>query len=262
MLKRLPVLFLLLAVPWIVSAQVKNVSVTWYVDYEKNTVTLYLANNTTKNITEYNFTYTETYGNQRTEGQHGREMVGVMLTIADPNEENQNKENLRQMYHNNTGTWEAGTVIEDSVGMQPGMTAFDAVVDSVIFADKTAETTNKDALERALVWRRSYAQQLEAENVAIQHALANRGDASPHETAAKEIEAAEKSRNAAYHIQTNGQPSGAVLELQSASQAAAYFHQTVPDYLASLVSKNAKRAALFREHAAPTVENTNAGDAK
>lgn len=167
--------------------------------------------------------------------------VGVMLTIEDPNTPNEMNDSLREMHHSSNGTWQADTARDLVVFLQPNLTliSYQATIDTILYADKTAETTNQDALNRALAARKSEAQNLEAENVAIQHALANPGDASPEETAATEIEASEKSREAAYDIQTNGQPSGGVLELQNARRAAAYFRQTIPDYLNGLVSRNA-----------------------
>ena len=51
-------------------------------------------------------------------------------------------------------------------------------------------------------------------------------------------------------------------ELRSAPRAAAYFHKTVREYLNDVVSRNSRRAAEMREHAAPTVVTSQVGDAK
>ena len=187
MLKRLPVLFLLLAVPWLVFAQhLGAVVVSHDYDSAKNTVTLHMVNNTTKDITGFNIFIKETYSNgQVNEHQSGEDMVGVMLTIADPSEPDQDRENLRQMYHgingSTNGAWQAGTSRDLVLYLQPGLvlTDYQATIDTILYADKTAETTNKDALNRALDMRKNVAVGLEAADQAIQKALANPADQNP-----------------------------------------------------------------------------------
>ena len=257
-MKRLPYVILSLVVLCILSVparpQVKNAVVASHLyDPATNTVTIHMFNNTDKDITAYNISIKEKYGQQVNEHQYSGDTVGVMLTIQDPTEEAADRENLRHMYHSTNGTWQAGTSHDEVIHVQSGLTDFEAVLDTVIFADKTAETTNKDALDRILAQRKSWAHDLEIENQAIQHALANAADQTPHETARKEIEGLEKSREATYHMEHSGGESGAILEMKNAPQVAAYFRQTVPEYLNNLIQRNTKRASLIREHATPTV---------
>lgn len=220
---------------------------SWDIDASKNTVTLHLVNNSGKDITFYNISIKETYGQHVNAHQFSEDLVGIMLAIADPNDLHQ--QDLRETFHGGNGTWQAGATRDKILVVQPNMTGYEAVIDTVIYADKTAETANPDALNRALQARKYYAQTLETANESIRHALANQTDKSPHETAAKELE----------RHSGSGAEGGVALELRGAPRAASYLKQTVPDFLNNLVSQNSRRAAQFLEHA--TV-NAKAGGAQ
>lgn len=257
MFKRLPylalaMLSLAVATP-LRAGPLGAVVVSWNIDSAKNTVTLHMLNNSGKEITFYNVSIKETYGQNVNEHEFSQEMLGIAMLIEDPTYVHH--EELREMYHGGNGTWQAGQPRDQVLNVQPGLTGFEATIDTVTYADNTAETTNPDALKRELAARKSAAQTLETTNKAIQHALANATDQSPHETAEKEIEDLQKEWEAGGHVGNfNPGTSGRVISaLKEAPAVAAYLQQTIPDYLNNMISRNSKMASLLLEHAAPKV---------
>lgn len=256
MLKRLPILALaMLSLAFATSLRagpLGSMLQSWDIDSTKNAVTLHLFNSSGKDISAYNITIKETYGQQVNEHQYYEDMVGVMLRIQDPTEIH--RDELAEMYNGN-GTWEAGTSHDQVLIVQPGLTDFEATLDAVVYADKTAETTNRDALERAMTTRKAIAQTLQAASEAIKQALSNPTDESPHETAIKEIEGLRKHWEDSHHEGNfnAGAFDGAILDLENAPLAAAALHRTLPDYLSYLASQNSGRALSLLEHAAPKV---------
>lgn len=227
------------------------VVLSWDIDFTKNTVTLHLLNNTSKDITFYNVSIKETYGQNVSEHQFSQEMLGTSLLLEDPTYVH--RDDLREYYHGGNGTWQADHSRDQVFQVQPDLTGFAAVLDTVTYADNTAETTNPDALKRELDARKSAGQTLETTNKAIQHALANATDQSPNETAEKEIEDLQKEWEAGSHVGNfDPETSGRVISaLKEAPAVAAYLQQTIPDYLHNMLSRNQKQAALLLEHAAP-----------
>lgn len=255
MLKRLPILAsAMLSLAFATSLRARPFGAmlqSWDIDSTKNAVTLHLFNSSGKDVTAYNITIKETYGQQVNEHQYYEDVVGVMLRIQDPTEIH--RDELAEMYHGN-GTWEAGTSHDQVLFVQSGLTDFEATLDVVVYADKTAETTNHDALERAMTTRNAIAQTLRAASDAIKQALSNPTDESPHETAAKQIEGLRKNWEDSHEGNFNaGAFDGAILDLENAALAAAALHRTLPDYLSYLASQNSGRASSLLEHAAPKV---------
>lgn len=236
MLKRLPILILFLAVPWIVSAQVKGAVVISH-DYDaaKNTETLHMLNQSDKDITAFDIEVTETYENGQVNTHWpGREMLGMWLVLTDPSDPNHAWFAEHPPEH---ATWRARTTLDFDVGVSPGLKTFEATLDTVIYADKTAETTNADALKRLLNDRKSYAAGLETGSKTIRDALADPNDGAPHKTARKKL------------------PDGEVaLDLDNALVVAEHLGKPLRDYLNDLAADKSHRAKLMREHANVTVE--------
>jgi hypothetical protein len=253
MFKRLPIFILFLVAVFCVAPTLRAgplgaVVVSHDYDAAKNLVTLHMLNQSGKDITAYNILVRESYTNGRViEHQVGQEMLGAMLTIADPTDPHH--EDMRRAKNGGNGTWEAGTTREQLVGLQPGLTlaTFEATLDTAIYADKTAETTNKDALNRLLADRKNDATTLESTSKVLRNALANLSDATPHETARKEIEATGKT------LERSGVSGAVSLELQNSSYFAERAGKPLRDYLAALAAHQSHRAQLLREHANVTV---------
>lgn len=255
MYKRLP--YLALAVLSLAIAAslragpLEAVIVSLDIDSTKNTVTLHMLNNSGKDITFYNVSIRETYGENVNEHQFSQEMLGIAMLIEDPTYVHH--EELRELYHGGNGTWQAGQPRDQVLIVQPGLTGFEATIDTVTYADNTAETTNLDALKRELDNRKTAAQTIEATNAAIRRALTNSADQSPHETAAKEIEDLQNKWEASGHVGSfNPGASGRIISaLKETPAVAAYLHQTIPEYLNSMIARNSKMASLLLEHASP-----------
>jgi hypothetical protein len=256
--KRLPYLLVLcLAVLCIVSASVPvalpqtggtpgTILQAWDIDAAKNIVTLHLVNTTGKDITAYNIKIKETYGTSVNEHEYSTDTVELMLNIQDL-AGTPRGEQLRQMYGN--GTFQAGRTRDEVLHVQPGLTNFEATLDTAIYADKTAETTNQEALDRALTARKGFAYTIQMTNEIIKKALANAQDSTPQETAAKEIEQLRRTWEAHRHQDNlNAGALQAVLnDLKNAPS------QNTAAFLNDYVAKKDQRASVLLEHAAPKV---------
>jgi len=253
MYKRLPFyLILSLAVCCIVSVpalpQVKG-AVVLSRDYDaaKNTVTLHILNTSGKDITAFSIKIKETYGANVNEHEYSTDTVGLMLNIQDL-AGTPRGEQLRQQFGN--GTFQSGTNRDEVMPVQPGLTNYEAALDTVIYADKTAETTNWEALDRALNARKAFASTMRMTNEIIKKALANAQDTAPQETAAKEIEQLRRTWEAHHHQENlNAGALQAVLNDLKNSPP-----QDTAVFLSDYVTKKDRRAAVLLEHAAPKVE--------
>lgn len=186
--KRLPYLALvLLASALPLRASPSDILHNWTIDQAKHIVTLHLTNTTGKDITAYNIKIRETYGPHVNEHEISRDTVALMFNIQD---KAGTPEGEKLQKHFGNGTFPSGSNHDEVINLQTGLTLtnFSAVVDTVIYADKTAETSNPDGLKPLLDARASFAATIQAGNDIIQKALANASDPNPHETALKQIE--------------------------------------------------------------------------
>lgn len=221
---------------------------SWSVDMAKKTVTLHLINSTGKDITAYSINIKETYGQHVNEHEFSTDSVGLMLNIQDL-AGTADGDNLRKLYGN--GTFQSGTNHDEVIHVQPGMTTFDATLEVVIYADKTVETTNPEALNRALSSRKAYADTLQAANQVIQKALANPNDPNPHQTAAQQIEQlqsgwANKNHSANFNA---GAFQEVLTDLQYAPTASKAAGKSVREYLNDYIAKKNQRATALLDHA-------------
>lgn len=248
----LPVLSLAFAIP-LQAGPLGAVVVSWDIDSMENTVTLHMLNNSGKDITFYSVSIRETYGQNVNEHQFSQEMLRTSILLQDPTYIH--RDDLRELYHGGNGTWQAGQPRDQVLVVQPGLTGYEATLDTVTYADNTAETTNLDALKRELDNRKTAAQTIEITNAAIRRALANSADQSPQKTAAKEIEDLQNKWEADGHVGSfdPGTSDRVISALKEAPAVAAYLHQTIPEYLNNMISRNSKMASLLLEHASPKV---------
>lgn len=207
------------------------VLVSWDIDSTKNTVTLHMVNNSGKDITFLNVSIKETYATgDVNEHQFSQEMPDVSFLFDDPTYPH---ESLRQLYHGGNGTWQAGTLRDVKIAIQPGLMSFEATIDAVTYLDNTAEGSNRDALAREAEARKGAAETLQATNEVIRSALANTSDKFPNETAAKEIEGQKK----------DGTSVGIASDLWEAPAMAAHLKQPLRNYLEGMIARNEKLAA-------------------
>lgn len=232
-------LFLLLVIPLRAAPPLGARVVDWTIDAAANTVTLHMVNSSGKEITAYNIKVRETYGPNVNEHELSRDTVALMFNIQELAGTDK-ADRLRQMYQANNGTWEAGKTRNELLHVQPGLTDFSAVIDTVIYSDKTSEATNADGLKRLLDARASFANTIQAGNAIIQKALANPNDPNPHETALKQIEGLGGNAGALRELSE---------DLKRVSTAAPAHGQSIREYLNDYVAKRNERAARLLEHA-------------
>ena len=139
MLKRLPYLFLFLVVPWVASAQVKGAVVEQDSDSLKNVVALHIRNVSQKQITAYNIKIKETYATGANEHEYMTDTVGVMMNVRDMAGTEEGRILQRQVQQQpNAGPLEPGATTDVPMYVAPGLTKFEATVDTVIYADRRA----------------------------------------------------------------------------------------------------------------------------
>jgi len=193
MMKRLPylipLLFLaVLAAPLRASPPIGAVVQTWHYDPLTNIVTLKIVNTSNKDITAFNVAIKETYADGRVE-QHEtmEELIGKILRAKEiQGDHTRGAEFFRKLYGD--GAFHPGEVREEKLGVQPGLTNYQAVIDVVTFIDGTAEATNNDALGRIVDERQATVASQRIITEIIQAALADPNDTDPSMTAAKKIQ--------------------------------------------------------------------------
>ena len=263
MYKRLPYLALVLSLVFATSLRAESlgaVVVSWDIDFTKNTVTLHLLNDTGKDITAYNIKIRETYGQRISESELSMDSVDFVLNIR---QSTGTAEGGEWRHHFDNGPFPSGSTRDEVTQVQPGLTDFSAAVDTVIYADKTTETTNPDALKRLLGTRAAFAASIQAANDIIQKALANPDDPNPQQTALKQIESVQShweanhhqvNLNAALHEVMEANLNALALhevmgDLKHAGTAAAAHRQSIRDYLNNYVAERNERAARLLEQA-------------
>ena len=224
-------------VPLRASPPIGDVLLSWSINATANTVTLHLANTTSKDITAYNMKIRESYGSRVIEHETSTDTVALMFNIQE-RAGTQEGEGWQKRFGN--GTFPSGTNRDEVIHVQPGLTDFSAAVDAVIYADKTAESTNADGLKRLLDARKAFGATIQAGNDIIQKALANPNDPNPEQTALKQMQLLQGNAGALHEVME---------DLKSAGMAAPTHGQTIREYLNDYVSKRSERAARLLEHA-------------
>ena len=161
---------------------------TWHYDPITNIVTLKIVNTSHKDITAFNIAIKETYaygGVQ--EHEMLEELVGKILAAKElQGDRSQGAESFRKLYGD--GAFHPGEVRDEQLGVQPGLTNYQAVIDVVTFIDGTAEATNNDALGRVVDERQATVASQKIIIEIIQTALADPNDTDPSVTAAKKMQ--------------------------------------------------------------------------
>ena len=160
---------------------------TWHYDPITNIVTLQILNTSHKDITAFNIAIKETYADGRVE-QHEmlEDLVGKILAAKElQGDHSRGAESFRKLYGD--GAFHPGDVRDEQLGVQPGLTNYQAVIDVVTFIDGTAEATNNDALGRIIDERQATVASQKIITEIIQTALADPNDTDPSVTAAKKL---------------------------------------------------------------------------
>lgn len=163
---------------------------TWTYDPTHNPplVTLKIVNDSHKDITAYNIAIKETHADGRVE-QHEflRDLIGKIILAKELGAANTPEAQFFHKMYGSDGAFHPGEVRDEELGVQPGLTHYEAVIDVVTYVDGTADSANDDALGRIVDERQANLASQEIAVEIIKAALADTNDANPALTAAKKI---------------------------------------------------------------------------
>jgi hypothetical protein len=162
---------------------------TWHYDPHTNIVTLKILNASHKDITAFNIAIKETYANGRVEEHEMlEELVGKIIAAQElQGDHSRGAEAFRKLYGD--GAFHPGEVRDEQLGVQPGLTDYQAVIDVVTYVDGTADApVNVAALGRIAEERQATMASQKIVIETIQTALADANDTDPSTTAAKKIQ--------------------------------------------------------------------------
>jgi hypothetical protein len=163
---------------------------TWHYDPLTNIVTLKLVNTSHRDITAFNIAIKETYAGGRVEEHEMlEELVGKILAAKElQGDHSRGAESFRNLYGD--GAFHPGEARDEKLGVQPGLTDYQAVIDVVTYIDGTAEVINNNdaALERIVDERKATVASKKMAVEAIKTALADPNDTDPSMTAARKIQ--------------------------------------------------------------------------
>jgi hypothetical protein len=138
---------------------------------------------------------------------------------------------------------------DEQLGVHPGLTNYQAVIDVVTFIDGTAEATNNDALGRIIDERQATVASQKIITEIIQTALADPNDTDPSVTAAKKIQDRATIWKAQQHIKIDLDPvrlESIADELKTVSSRNA----NKRDALKQIVNREEARMSVLSVHAA------------
>jgi hypothetical protein len=146
------------------TAQPVPVALTWNYDAQKKTLTLHLANNSGKDITAYNISMAERYADGSTNYVDGR-----------PNDihDHQIMEELLNTLTKEQHTFAAGTIRDYVIPEAKAISDVEAVVDMVIYADRTLDVQNERAFRQLLASRKGQLLAMQKVNEVVKQVLAD-----------------------------------------------------------------------------------------
>jgi hypothetical protein len=217
---------------------------TWHYDAATKQLMVRIANTSNKDITAYNMSVTVKYADgTQNPSETMEDFVSFMATVS------QNGQ-LQPGYGN--GTFAAGTSRDKVSSETKTVVDVSAVVDVVVYADRTADVQNQRAFANILALRKGQVLGMQKSNEVIQQALAN---PNPSESAATELERQVTVLNARRNLAPNDPQAYTKLtfkyvarELRQAPKASAALNQTEGDYLKAMVARHEEHIAAITPH--------------
>lgn len=246
---------LLLAIALLFSAQVGRSAPigaevqSWHYDPLTNIVTLKIVNTSHKDITAFNIAIKETYADGRVEAHEMlEELIGKILAAKElQGDHSRGAESFRKLYGD--GAFHPGEVRDEQLGVQPGLTNYQAAIDVVTYIDGTAEATNDDGLQRIIDERQATVASQKIVTEIIQTALADANDTNPSMTAAKKMQ----DRATIWNAQQHNKIDLDTVRLESiADELKTVSSRNVNkrDALKQIVNREETRMSLLSAHAA------------
>jgi hypothetical protein len=235
---------------WAQAPPIGAVVQTWHYDPLTNIVTLKIVNTSHKDITAFNIAIKETYADGRVEEHEMLEdLVGKIFRAKELQwDHSPGAESFRKLYGD--GGFHPGEVRDEQLGVQPGLTKYQAAIDVVTYMDGTADATNNDALGRIVDERQAAVASQKIITEVIQTALADANDTDPSMTAAKKIQDRATIWKAQQHTKIDLDPvllESIADELETVSSRNA----NQRDALKQIVNREEARMSALSVHAAP-----------
>src|SRR6266403_2095813 len=193
MLKRLPYLSLMLflavfALPLRASPPIGAVVQTWHYDPQANTVTVRIVNISDKNITGFNISITETFGDHSVNNHEVLVDMLASVVLVQQIKGTPDEDRIRTQLGD--GTLSAHQSRDRVFRYADGkvVTNFQATIDAVAYADGSAEATNTAALARLREHRNAELHSYQKANQILKDVLANPAIQTPSEEAATRLE--------------------------------------------------------------------------
>ncbi len=171
----LAVLCLAFAIRTSGQAQFQKVVVTWNYYAQPKMLVLHLTNNSGKDITAYNISVRNKYADGTQDDQGSSQTTSELLggLIAAQMAKGTPSEKFTERSNN---IFAAGTTRDQPIPETKDISGVDAVVDVVIYADRTKDVENEDALKRIWAGRQRELLATQKVNQIIHNALADPTD--------------------------------------------------------------------------------------
>ena len=196
MIARCFVLDLLVAVcsiGWAQSPPIVGAAIqTWHLDSidsttnsKMNIVTVRIVNTGKKDITAFNLSVTATYPTGPSKYQYSRDLVNTTVVLERYKGTAFGQNFMRE---NGDGRIPVGGFRDEQIGVLDGLTDFNAVLDVVAYADKTAEATSDEAFQRLVDQRKAAAAAIQKADEILRDVASDPTVTTPHAVAADKVQ--------------------------------------------------------------------------
>jgi hypothetical protein len=235
--------------------QKQPVALTWNYDGQQKKLTLHLANNSGKDITAYNISIAEKYADGSTDYADGRpndihdhqRMEDLLSAVV-------NSQLTGNSIQNGNGTFAAGTTRDQVIPETKDISGVEAIVDMVIYVDRTTDVQNEQAFRQLLAVRKGQLLAVEKVNEIITRVLADPMVSSPISVTLTELtqladSLGVKMKNSSLEDPEANQAThlrGAVQNLQGMQRS--QMRKPEVEQLKEYVAEQEKRIALMSPH--------------
>ena len=257
MIKRLPylipLLFLaVLAVPLRASPPIGAVVQTWHYDPQANTVTIRIVNISEKDITAFNISITETFGDHSVNNHE--KLVDMLAAVVLVQQIKGTPDEDRIRTQLGDGTLSAHQSRDRIFSYADGKVVadFHATIDVVAYADGSAEATNTAALARLREHRNAELHSYQKANQILKEVLADSAIQTPSEEATARLEKFLMVWKAQPHFDVDMEPGtieAVVRDLKNAPRVAAAQRIGEAEFLQRYAAEKEQHISMLSAHA-------------
>jgi len=172
-------------VPLQASPPTTAIDQTWHYDPALKAMIVTIVNTSDKDITAYNLSVKVTLSNGVNEFQVTHDFLNV-ATLLDSVKGTRAEQELAEQV--GPRSLPARGSYDEKIPVGGGFKNFEAVLDVVVFSDKTAEATNGPALQRLIASRKAKAMTIQKANETITAVLSDTTLESPHADASAKVQ--------------------------------------------------------------------------